>query len=280
MKRILITGSRGFTGQYLLAELNNHPHLAPIEFQGDLLDEKNLYRQIEKYQPDAIVHLAGISFVPAADNIKVYQLHTLASEQLLKCAAQNSKVKQVIMASSSVVYGLNPTPQETDCLAPINHYGLSKFAMEQLAKNYQDDLKIVITRPFNYTGRGQAQHFLIPKLIRHFQQKKAEIELGNMHIARDFSDVRWIVKVYAALLMQENIQGSYNLCSGNQYYLRAILAYLEHRSLHMPTYTTNPQFVRHNDLVTQQGSHQKLQNLLPQLETIPFFETLDWMLAQ
>ena len=280
IQRVLITGSRGFTGHYLLAELRKNTDIVAIEFQGDLLERHNVQQQIERHQPDAIVHLAGMSFVPEANNIKVYQLHTLASEQLLKFSHQSQTVKRLILASSSVIYGLNPLPTETDCADPINHYGLSKWAMEQLAKNYQDGLEIVITRPFNYTGIGQASSFLIPKLIQHFQQSSDTIELGNMHIARDFSDVRWVAKVYAALLMQDNLYGTYNLCSGITYPLHDILRYLEKRSRHYPCYTVKPQFVRANDLVKQQGCNQKLQKLLPQLDTYPFFETLDWMLLQ
>ena len=280
IQRVLITGSRGFTGQYLLAELRKNTDIVAIEFAGDLLDSRNIQQQIKQCQPDAIINLAGISFVPEADNILVYQLHTLASEQLLKYARQSKTVKRVILASSSVIYGLNPAPIETDCPAPLNHYGISKVAMEQIAKNYQDDLDIVITRPFNYTGRGQAAHFLIPKLIQHFQQKKPQLELGNMQIARDFSDVRWVAKVYAALLLQDEVADTYNVCAGSSYSLQDILHYLEKRSQHRPLYRVNPHFVRSNDLCTQQGCNKKLHTLLPQLKTNSFFKTLDWMLLQ
>lgn len=280
IQRVLITGSRGFTGQYLLAELRKNTDIVAIEFAGDLLDSRNIQQQIKQCQPDAIVNLAGISFVPEADNILVYQLHTLASEQLLKYARQSKTVKRVILASSSVIYGLNPAPIETDCPAPLNHYGISKVAMEQIAKNYQDDLEIVITRPFNYTGRGQAAHFLIPKLIQHFQQKKPQLELGNMQIARDFSDVRWVAKVYAALLLQDEVADTYNVCAGISYSLQDILHYLEKSSQHKPLYHVNPHFVRSNDLRTQQGCNKKLHTLLPHLKTDSFFKTLDWMLLQ
>jgi len=282
IQRVLITGSSGFTGQYLLAELRKNTDIMAIEFQGDLLDSNNIQSQIEYSKPDAIVHLAGISFVPDADNIKVYQIHTLASEQLLKFARQSKTVKRVILASSSVIYGLNPSPIETDCPAPINHYGLSKLAMEQIAKNYQDDVdvEVVITRPFNYTGVGQARQFLIPKLIQHFQQKSSSIELGNMQIARDFSDVRWVAKVYVALLMQNNVSGTYNICAGISYQLQDILHYLENHTQHIPRYKVNPHFVRSNDLLKQQGCHQKLDKLLPQLKKYAFFKTLDWMLIK
>ncbi len=280
ISKVLITGSRGFTGQYLLAELKKNTAITVIEFQGDLLDNANLQRQIEQYAIDAIVHLAGISFVPDADSIKVYQIHTLASEQILKFASQSPTVKRVILASSSLVYGLNTHPKETDCPAPINHYGLSKLAMEQLAKHYQDKLEIVITRPFNYTGIGQAAQFLIPKLIHHFKQTKPILELGNMNIARDFSDVRWIAKVYTALLIEEPISGTYNLCSGKAHSLSNILKHLEQQSGHFPNYAVNPDFVRSNDLLSQYGCNKKLMQRLPQLNSIVFNDTLDWMLKE
>ena len=98
-----------------------------------------------------------------------------------------------------------------------------------------------------------------------------------MQIARDFSDVRWIVKIYAALLCTPNATGVYNLCSGKKYALTEILEYLETRYQHKPDYIINPRFVRENDILEQQGNSERLRSEFPALQPDDFFQTLDWM---
>lgn len=274
---VLVTGSKGFTGKYLLPELKRSG-IQVTEFYGNLLDKLNIEKQINYHKPDAIIHLAGISFIPDGESVDVYQVNTLATELLLQTAVKNHYVKRIILASSSTIYGKNINPKEDDCPSPINHYGISKFAMEQIAKNYQDDLEIIITRPFNYTGIGQAQQFLIPKLIWHFQQRKKLIELGNINIARDFSDVRWISEIYVQLLLHPNATGAYNLCSGEKLSLAYILKHLEKRCQYIPQYVINPDFVRKKDILEQQGHNEKLKQLLSKNSPHHFFDTLDWML--
>ena len=70
-------------------------------------------------------------------------------------------------------------------------------------------------RPFNYTGPGQREPYLVPKIVRHFAQRAPVIELGNVDFERDFLDVRIVVDAYARLLEapQARSAGTFNLCS-------------------------------------------------------------------
>ena len=106
------------------------------------------------------------------------------------------------MASSANVYGNSTLEvlEETAVTQPANGYAVSKLAMEYVAKTYMARLGIVITRPFNYTGVGQEPRYLIPKIVNHFQDRALHIELGNIDVARDFSDVRDIARLTDCLL--------------------------------------------------------------------------------
>lgn len=278
--QVLVTGATGFTGRYLT------PLLAKAGCQvqtldTDLTDASAVALRLQQLQPQAIIHLAAISFVPNSTGAQVYHVNVIGTENLLQAAAALPVAPQrIILASSSHVYGQNPMPSEADCPAPINHYGASKLAMEHIANTWRDKLNIIITRPFTYTGVGQPDHYLLPKLIKHFRARSPRIELGNRDLARDFSDVRWIAQAYVALLTQPVQHSLYNLCSGVSYSLHSVLDVLSQHTGHRPELITNPDFVRANDILQQQGDNQRLLQLPTLQPPIPLADTLGWMLSQ
>ncbi len=125
-------------------------------------------------QPDYIINLAAISFVPDGDDESIYAVNTFGPQNILSACLKLSKPpKNIILASSANIYGLQDKEQvNEDCKPnPVNHYGCSKWSMEQIAQTYSSDLNITITRPFNYTGAGQQSKFIVPKIVEHFKQK-------------------------------------------------------------------------------------------------------------
>ena len=163
---------------------------------------------------------------------------------------------------------------------PVNHYGCSKWSMEQIAQTYSEQLNITITRPFNYTGRGQDSRFLVPKMIEHFKDKAPILKLGNIDVSRDFSDVRWISEAYTNLLSTPT-KGitRINLCSGKLISIRTIIASLQEITGHQIGVEIDGSFVRKADIRCQYGNNNKLFSEAPNLSSaIEFTETLKWML--
>ena len=132
-------------------------------------------------------------------------------------AVKTNNLQKVLLASTAQVYG-NTTPglhDEAALLKPFNDYGVSKLAMEYMSWLWRDKLPIVIVRPFNYTGVGQGSNFLLPKIIKHVKEKAHHIELGNLHVRRDYSDVRNVASAYMKLVECPDAKGAINICSGN-----------------------------------------------------------------
>src|SRR5690606_29793103 len=133
--------------------------------------------------------------------------------------------RSVLLASSANVYGNTECSPiaETQPPAPVNHYAMSKLAMEHMARTYADRLPLFFTRPFNYTGPGQDASFVIPKLVTHFARRAPAVELGNLDVEREFNDVRFVCEAYLSLL-QKAVPGEvYNICTGAPLTLRAVI---------------------------------------------------------
>jgi len=120
--------------------------------------------------------------------------------------------------------------------------------MEYMARLWMERLPITLVRPFNYTGVGQSENFLIPKIVAHFQQKAKTIELGNTDVARDFSDVRDVARAYAAIVAKVPVGQVVNVCSGVAYTLGDVLALMAEIAGYTIEVRVNPAFVRSNEV--------------------------------
>jgi nucleoside-diphosphate-sugar epimerase len=130
--------------------------------------------------------------------------------------------------------------------------------MEHMVATWFERLPIVIARPFNYTGPGQDERFLIPKIVSHFAQGKSVIELGNLDVSRDFSDVRDVVDAYVRLLDSDVRGQRINICSGHAVSLREIISLMEGIARYRINVEVNPAFVRANEIPVLRGDNQRL----------------------
>ncbi|OBS09988.1 UDP-glucose 4-epimerase [Acidihalobacter prosperus] len=252
---------------------------ADVSLSCDLTDAEAVRRAIAEAQPTHVVHLAGIAFVGHGSAEDFYRVHVFGTLNLLSALETLAQPPRVLIAGSANVYG---TPDvevldESICPAPVNHYATSKLAMEHMVRTRFERMPIVIARPFNYTGIGQSEDFLIPKIVSHFKRGAETIELGNLDVSRDFSDVRDTVDAYVALLESDVRSQVVNVCSGRAVALRAVLAEVGRLAGYEIKVRVNPAFVRANEIPVLRGSRDKLVSLVDCAIPRPLSDTLAWM---
>jgi GDP-6-deoxy-D-talose 4-dehydrogenase len=290
-KRALVTGLRGFTGYYMARELTAAGYqvygtvlpgheTGPDIHTVDLLDRAALADVVERVRPDVVAHLAAIAFVAHNDADKIYRVNVTGTRNLLEALAKAShRPSSVLLASSANIYGNADVAviDEDVPPAPANDYAVSKLAMEYMARLWMDKLPIVIARPFNYTGVGQGDNFLLPKIVSHFRKGAHHIELGNLAIARDFSDVRMVARSYRRLLAAAPAGEAFNVCSGRSHSLESLIDIMSDIAGYRIEVHVNPAFVRANDVLTLTGSNAKLASVIGPVEPTPLVDTLRWM---
>lgn len=297
MARVLITGANGFTGEHMaerlardgheLFSLAHHsnepasPHVSAA-WAADLRDLPALTGILAELRPERVVHLAAIANVAHGDASELYSSNIVGTRNLLQAlCASGTAPEAVLIASSANIYGNRREGVLTEDMAPApaNDYGVTKVACELLAQVYADRLPIITVRPFNYTGRGQSEDFLIPKIIAHVRNRAPVIELGNIHVARDFSDVRAVVDAYARLLDSPAAIGqTLNVCSGQARSLGEVLDLAERISGHHLEVRVNPDFVRSDEVKSLCGSRVRLEGVIGPVPMPDLAETVTWML--
>jgi GDP-4-dehydro-6-deoxy-D-mannose reductase len=281
--RALVTGARGFVGQYLLEALRRdgaqafgccgpHDLAAPYEVI-DLNDSQTLRFALERIRPTVIFHLAAQTFVPDALRapMETYEVNTMGTARLAEAVRHFAKdaPPRIVFASSAEVYGAREPSEyplrETLDLRPVNPYGASKAAAEAIllgeARSFGTD--VVITRAFNHIGPGQKEHFVVASLAAQLARVAAggspQLFVGNLETARDFLDVRDVVKAYIALAREGERGQVYNVCSGAAVTIRDVLRELILIAGVPVEVREDPSRLRPADMPLSVGSLEKLR---------------------
>lgn len=285
-KKVLIIGIDSFTGLNLSLHLEKKGYdiygtslfeSSEKKYQCDITKKEEIIAIFQILTPDFIVHLSGISFAAHGNDEDFYKVNTIGTTNILDALVSlNMHPKKVILASSATVYGNQGLEvlDESLCPKPSNHYGASKYVMETLARGYFDKLNIMITRPFNYTGSGQAEHFLIPKIVKHFKEHKKVIELGNIDVSREFNDISFLCEVYERILSVDDDSIVVNICSNRGIKLLEVIEYMQEIAGYTIEVKVNPAFVRKDDIKTLTGSPKNLVSLIGVVKQKDFKETL------
>jgi len=235
-QKILLTGHDGFVGQHLTRLRACAPLLAngvPV----DLRDASAVKRAVEAIQPDRVIHLAAQSFIPRSfeNPRETFEVNFLGTLNLLQALADTGFKGRLLYIGSGDMYGLVPEAalpiREEHPLRPRNPYAVSKVAGEALCHQWSrtGPFEIVMARPFNHIGPGQQPSFAVSDFARQVTRIRAgaqppRVEVGDIDVSRDFTDVRDVVRAYLLLLEQGENGEVYNVASGEERLISAILA--------------------------------------------------------
>ena len=247
MSKVLIFGIGGFVGKYLTEEFTSHGYQVvgsdkffreisgcSYFYEGDILDFITVKKIISTENPDIIVNLAAISSVGASWNIPqlTMDVNVKGAINILEAARINESIPKVLFIGSSEEYVVSRYPMSEDReLDATNPYGISKVTQEQFAKMYREQygMKVYYVRPFNHTGVGQKDSFVLPswcKQVAEISSTEGLIKVGNLSVKRDFSHVKDIVRAYRLVVESDNCELVYNIGSGRSCALKDMLDYI------------------------------------------------------
>jgi GDP-4-dehydro-6-deoxy-D-mannose reductase len=310
--RVLITGITGFAGSHLADYiLADHPdvelfgilrwrsrteNIESIQnritlLECDLRDATSVKQLIAKVRADKIFHLAAQSFVPSSWNAPAESLSTniLGQLNIFEAIREVGIDPWVQIACSSEEYGLvleNELPiAETNPLRPLSPYAVSKVGQDYLAYQYFKSfgLKAVRTRGFNHDGPRRGDVFVSSNFAKQLVEvekgkRSAVILVGNLEARRDFSDVRDIVRGYWLSLEHCEPGEVYNICSGKDYSIQAVLDRLIELSGVEVKVEQDPSRLRPSDVPVLLGDNGKFKKATGWEPQIPYDQTLQDML--
>ncbi len=244
--KVLIFGVSGFVGPYLAREFMEHGYdvvgtdikeTGAIPFMSaNILDAGSVERVIRETVPDMVVNLAAISSVGQSWSIPqtTVSVNVIGALNILEAARHLEKKPKILFVGSSEEYEASNKPiNEKNPLNANNPYGISKMAQERFAEVYRErfNMKIYCVRPFNHTGPGQSDSFVLPSFCKQVAEieksgKPGVIKVGNLSARRDFSHVKDIVRAYRMILESDDCETVYNVGSGMAHSLRDILEYI------------------------------------------------------
>lgn len=200
--KIGITGGSGFIGTHVINALKTKhdivvfdrakPKIEGIKFVSGNIINDSTKEVFEKC--DAVIHLAAAVGVKITEEDPVLTLDTniLGTKNVLEACRAN-KIKKIILASSSEVYGepLKTPIEESDPVIPITNYGASKVAAEEYVKAYSANfgIKYSILRFFNAYGPGQSKDFVMPEFVSKASENEPIVIHGSGSQIRAFCHV-------------------------------------------------------------------------------------------
>jgi GDP-4-dehydro-6-deoxy-D-mannose reductase len=289
--KVLIVGGAGFVGKHMQAYLAQDFECFATDSSTDIRKLEHVEKVVKQAEPDWVVHLAAVSHVPLSFEypFETYQVNFLGTLNVLVALRSAGFRGRMLYVGSSQVYGTQVPGEgpltESRILKPLNPYAVSKLAGEALCYQWSqtEDFEIVMARPFNHIGPGQSENFVIPDFARQIAEIKigsrpAVLEVGNIEAARDFTDVRDVVRAYRMLLEKGKNGEVYNVCSGQEATIRHVIELLLDLAEAKAEMRHGSERYRVADQARMVGSAQKLREATGWTPQIPLKDSLKTIL--
>jgi UDP-glucose 4-epimerase len=249
--KILVTGGAGFIGSAIVPKLQSENHdvyvfdnlsfgnrafinVADTHFcLGDIRDVKTVEEFISQVQPDIIIHLAAVHFIPYCNEhpFESSDINIRGTINVLESAKKIKNLKKVFFASTAAVYPIaDISVSENHEVRPLDIYGLSKLAGEQLMEKFYLETKVdtICCRFFNAFGPNETNPHLIPEIEKQIREGNRTIDLGNLTPKRDFIHTHDMANAVLALIKLENVGfDTFNLGRGIEYAVTEVVEEFE-----------------------------------------------------
>lgn len=287
MRKALIIGGTGFVGVHLQRLMLQSFAVTATGRDSDLRDGDQVRRLVAGVAPDIVINLASITTVREsfANPHETYRIGFLGTLNLLTALKELGFKGRMLNVSSSEIYG---HPEETELplterspARPMSPYAVSKSATEQLCFQWSqtEQFEIVTTRPFTHIGPGQSDRFAISNFSKQIAEitlgrREPVIRVGNLETTRDFTDVRDVAGAYMMLLAKGRSGEAYNVCSGREVSMGAVLEQLIGHAKIDVRVEQDPALVRDAEQWRIVGSYEKLNRDTGWDPQVPLEKTL------
>ncbi len=297
MSVILVTGADGFVGRHLMSRLASDFPKARLEAAGfDLCDHAAINQAVRAVQPSACVHLAAVSAISAAreNPAQAWAVNLAGTLALARALLEHAPTCLLLHVSSADAYGKSfnngKIVDESTALAPLNVYAATKAAADlALGAMAADGLRVLRVRPFNHTGPGQSDAFVIAAFARQLAmietgRQAPVLRVGALDSRRDFLDVRDVVAAYSLCLDRPALFDTgliLNIASGVSHRIGDILQIMLDLTGLEPRVETEETRLRTTDIPLVAADSSRLAALLGWRQTIDLRQTLsdvlnDW----
>jgi UDP-glucose 4-epimerase len=249
--RVIVTGGAGFIGSAIVPKLQSENHEVFVYdnlsfgnrdfinvdeehfFLGDIRDKESLNKVFNEVCPDIIIHLAAIHFIPYCNEhpFESSDINIRGTMNVLNAAKGVSNLKKILFASTAAVYPISDhAVAENDEVLPLDIYGLSKLAGEELLKKFhlETGIDTICCRFFNAFGPNETNPHLIPEIEKQLKDGARKIALGNLTPKRDFIHTHDMANAIDALVKLENVGFDiFNLGRGIEYAVTEVVAEFE-----------------------------------------------------